>query len=131
MSSEPPPTSTEDVKAPQPAATPIPESGSPPGYPSDPVTWLRGVLRIIAERIVDPSPEHPAEECLRFAQDLARTALRQPPTGLLRLGDFRIDPEQLEEAMVDYERGDYQTVDEVLRELQERYPQLFPARLRS
>ena len=67
---------------------------------------------------MDPSPKHPTEECLRFAQDLARAALRQPPTGELRVGDFHIDPEQLEEAMVDYERGDYRTVEEILRELQ-------------
>lgn len=123
MNPEPVPGSAwEEGKIPQPSTVAPPVPGSQPAFPTDPITWLRGALRIIGERIVDPSPEHPAEECLRFARDLARAALRQSPTGELRLGDFHIDPEQVEEAMVDYERGDYQTVEEILLELQSHHP---------
>jgi hypothetical protein len=81
------------------------------------IAWLRGVLRLIAERIREPSPDLPTDECYRATRDLARAALRHSGLGELNAGDLRIDPEEYEESMAAYERGDYQTAEEILREL--------------
>ena len=82
------------------------------------IIWLRGVLRIIAEQIREPGPDQPVEECYRFARDLARAALnQQEEQGNLCVGDLCIDPEQVEESAVAFQNGDYQSAEEILREL--------------